>query len=169
MNIKRRVMMTVVTTSVLFGSVGVVNATEAEPQVEITVENEEGSKTYTYELSELLCGYIDEDGNLVEIPVVYSYDVAATTIAQGKTFEWYPSSDKNGFKLKKNDVVTVSLNLDTAVRIKIGLTNGNSRETTDKSPSVDLVQNSDGYSKMYVTNLSSSSVKVKGGTISYNE
>ncbi len=164
----KKLFITALMASVLFTSTKMAYATE-ETKVEFNVKNGSSTTTYVYKLSDLSCGYIDEEGNLVEVPITYAYNVMEATIAPGITFEWYPTNDKNGFKLKKNDVVTISLNLNTGVRIRIGLTNGNSKETTDKNPSVSLVQSKDGYSKMYVENLSSSTVKVKSGTISYNE
>lgn len=131
-----------------------------------------------YSLKDLSYETVDPEGNVIQSgPIIdddgnistYAFDVAKATIGSGNTTYWYPTDSPSGFYLQKDDVVDISLKLSKAVRIKIALTNGNSKETTDKNPSVSLVQSKTGYSKMGVTNLSSASITVNGGSISYNE
>ncbi|MFR2838799.1 MAG: hypothetical protein ACLTBU_06875 [Zhenhengia sp.] len=135
-------------------------------------------KETVYDLQDLSYEIVDPQGNIVKSgPIIdnngnistYAFDVAKATITAGNTTNWYPTNSPSGFYLQKDDVVEISLKLSKAVRIKIALTNGNSKETTDKNPSVSLIQSKTGYSKMSVTNLSSASITVNGGSISYNE
>lgn len=150
------------------------NIVEKEP---ILIISQNEAQTI-YSLKDLSYETIDPEGNIIKSgPVIddngnispYAFDVSKATIGPGNTVNWYPTDSSSGFYLQKNDVVEISLRLSKAVRIKIALTNGTSKETTDKRPSVSLIQNTTGYSKMAVTNLSSSSITVNSGTISYNE
>lgn len=144
----------------------------------ITAISQQSESEKVYDLEDLSYEVVDPMGNIIASGSVvdgngdistYAYNVAKSTVEPGSTIYWYPTDSTSGFYLQKNDVVEISLKLSKAVRIEIGLTKGTSKETTDKNPSVSLVQSSAGYSKMSVSNLSSSSITVNSGTISYNE
>ena len=131
-----------------------------------------------YSLKDLSYETVDPEGNMIQSgPIIdndgnisaNAFGAAKTTIGSSHTTYWYPTNSLSGFYLEKDDVIKMSLKLSEAVRIKVALTNGNSKETTDKNPSVSLVQSKTGYSKVGVTNLSSSSITINGGSISHNE
>ncbi|MBQ1916487.1 MAG: hypothetical protein II177_03300 [Lachnospiraceae bacterium] len=143
----------------------------AEPEAEITTETSDGEiHTEKYPLSSLGYEVYDAAGNLVDASYLYhldSYSITDSTIPVGGTKYFFPSNNSNGFKLSKDIVVTVSLRLNKAVRVKTFLTKGSSLETTGQSPTVNLVPYETGRMKVGITNKSNEKVTVKSGTISW--
>lgn len=141
-----------------------------EPVIEFETMNEDGSKeVYSYPLSE--CGWIevDSDGNIVATSddVIKSrYTINGSTIVAGGTKYYYPSNDPEGFSVSQNIVVTVSLRLSDAVRIKTFLVRGSSLETTDRNPTVYLTPYLSAKMRLGIENKSSSLITVNG-TVSW--
>ncbi len=150
-------------------STGVVSLAAEAPQ-----PNDDGVYYYdgafNYEI-------VDEDGNieetgvfgLVEDEFLDAYNISAATVGVGKTVNWWPTSNTSGFKPGNNTAVSISLKTSAATSLTIGLTSGTKKDVTNKNPSVNLVCQTSGYTKMYVKNTSSKSIKVTGGTLSWNE
>ena len=128
-------------------------------------------KDIIYDLKDLSYETVGPEGNIIKSGSIINdgnisidaFDVAKAIVDVGHTTYWYPTDSPSGFYLQENDVVEISLRLNKAVRIKIALTNGNSKETTDKNPTVSLVQHKTGYSKVSITNLSSTAIAVNEG------
>ena len=141
-----------------------------EPRLVFETVDENGvHNTYSYPLSECGSETYDEAGNLISSEdhiSVCDYTIKNSTLNPGYTKSYFPSNNKNGFNLTKNNVVTVSLKLSDAVRIKTYLGNGSGLETTDKKPKVQLVPYATGRMKLYIKNISGKSITVNG-TISW--
>lgn len=143
--------------------------------MEVTYVQENGSEeTIEYSIEDLSYDIVDEEGNIVESGDMgvqpFAYNVSASTVGVNKTIYWYPTNNKSGFKSGKNVAVKISLKTSAATSLTIGLTgNGTKKDVTNKNPSVSLVSGTSGYWKMFVKNTSSKSIKVTGGSISWNE
>jgi len=137
-------------------------------------DNNGVSKTVAYSIGDLSYAIVDENGVEIETGTfsdffARGYDVSKATVGVNKTIYWYPSNNSSGFKSGKDVAVSISLKTSEATSLTIGLTDGTSKDVTDKNPSVNLVSGTSGYWKMYVTNTSSKSIEVTGGTVSWNE
>lgn len=78
----------------------------------------------------------------------------------GNTLVLYRSANAEGFDLSAEDMVEVNLMINQKASLKIGLTNGNSHETTDTEPNTFLVQENDGESLIYICNQTSGHVEI---------
>lgn len=169
----KKVMALVMAASMLIGNNTFVMADSVkstEPRLVFETVDENGvHNTYSYPLSECGSETYDEAGNLISSEdhiSVCDYTIKNSTLNPGYTKSYFPSNNKNGFNLTKNNVVTVSLKLSDAVRIKTYLGNGSGLETTDKKPKVQLVPYATGRMKLYIKNISGKSITVNG-TISW--
>lgn len=145
--------------------------------VSITVSeklNDGQIQMHTYCLEDLACTVVDMDGNVVYSgsvidPKTKGFTLKAEQVNVGDTVYWFPIDNENGFKSGDGIAVDVSVKTDTAVRKRIGLTDGDSSTTTSKVFSDIMYTGTDGYWKLYVKNESSSAFKVTGGRLSWGE
>lgn len=79
----------------------------------------------------------------------------------GECLVLYTALDGTQIPLRKDDIVAIRFNLQTAKGLLVGLSNGTSHETTDKHPYVQCVQKEGDESVIYVTNQSSDKVILK--------
>lgn len=140
-----------------------------------TVEKETGSiknavGEQEYQMSSLEYETYDANGNLIDASYechTDSYAISASTIPAGGTRYYFPSDNANGFLMGKDCPVTVALTLNKAAKIRISLTKGTSKTTTDKNPKVTLIPSETGRMKVAIKNESSESITIKSGTISW--
>lgn len=165
----RKVMALVMAAAMLVGNSTFVSADSLktdEPMLVFETVDENGvHNTYSYPLSECGSETYDADGNLISSEdhiSVIDYTIKNSKLAPGCTKSYFPSNNKNGFSLTKNNVVTVSLKLSEAARIKTYLGNGSGLETTDKKPKVQLVPYATQRMKLYIKNISGKSITVNG-------
>lgn len=140
-----------------------VSTTTAEGQI----------RTITYHLDDLFCCVVDADGTVIyEGPAFPEnpnarYAIKAATVGSSKTVYWYPSDEPRGFQCGDGIAVNVSIKTISTVSKTIGLTDGDSSNSTTKNPSAILYTGTDGYWKFYVENNSSESFNVMGGSLSW--
>ena len=150
------------------------NSSEEGPLLIVEQSDNGANTTVEYSINDLSYSIVDENGIEIESGSLSDfwargYDVSKATVGVNKTVYWYPSNNSSGFKSGNNVAISISLKTSAATSLTIGITDGTSKEVTDKNPSVSLVSGTAGYWKMYVTNTSSKSIDVTGGTVSWNE
>ena len=78
----------------------------------------------------------------------------------GNTLVLYPTQDADPFSLSEGDLVEINFKIDRKASLKIGLTNGAERETTDTEPNTFVIQTGDGGSLLYISNQTSEQVEI---------
>lgn len=146
----------------------------SEPIITVSEQMGDGQIVkHHYMLEDLSCTIVDYNGEVIyDGPVNpdpdWRFNLKPATISRGSTVKWYPTDDPNGFKCGKNIAVTVSIETDTKGSKEFGLTNGGGTSSgTEKILSDILYTGTDGYWMLYVTNNTSSSIKVTGGSLSW--
>lgn len=117
-------------------------------------------KMLTYGAEDLYCSIYDSDGNLI-----YS-GTAESSLHPEETIYWYPCNDENGFQSEEGIAVNVTVGTDSDALKTVGLTDGDSSDSTNKNPSAILHTGSLGYWKLFMINHSSDTFKITGVSLS---
>ena len=130
-------------------------------------------QTVTYHLEDLHCCIVDADGSVIYEGPAFSenssarYSLKAATVGSSKTVYWYPADEPRGFLCGDGIAVSVSVKTNSSVSKTIGLTDGDSSNSTTKNPSAIRYTGTSDYWKFYVENNSSESFNVTGGSLSW--
>lgn len=142
----------------------------------ISETNSDGeTNVVTYQLEDLSITVCDADGTVLYDgpakgnPMSREYSLAERTIEIGEMIYWRPTDEQRGFRTDPGVAVTVSVKTNAKVSKKIGLTDGDDVTVNSKDVEATLYTGEVEYWKFYVENKSSSSFKVKGGSLSWGE
>lgn len=113
----------------------------------------------------------DEAAKEISINISSRMGIPSTTIASGKTVNFI-DNDGQAFYVPSGAKVNFSVNLKSSGSIELGYvrSSGSKVKTysgTGKSHTTSFTISSTGYYKFYITNKSSGSVTVTGGTLTF--
>ncbi len=78
----------------------------------------------------------------------------------GNTLVLSPTQDADPFNLSAGDIIEINFRINHKASLKIGLTNGSERETTDTNPNTCIIQKIDGGSLIYIKNQTSEQLEI---------
>lgn len=144
----------------------------AEPAITFETVDEDGNKDiYSCPLSECDWVEVDSEGNVVATSddvLTRGYTIKGSQIGSGNTKYYWPSGDPDGFNVKSDVPVKVTLSLSKSVLVRVFLEKGTSEQRQGSDFTVMLRPYVNEKMKLGIENKSSSAITVNG-TINWGE
>lgn len=109
--------------------------------------------------------------NSEEMDIMPNVDLTKDTLKPNQSIKWYPSGNEDGWLIFKDITVTFTVNLASSAKVEMGyILDGVMypvKTVTSKNPSCSFTTPVDGRYCIYITNLTSNTITINGGT-AYN-
>ena len=166
---KKKLLILIMAGVMAIGSSTVVSAQDMEyvdPTITFETVDEDGNKDiYSCPLSECDWVEVDSEGNIVATSddvLTRGYTINGSQIGPGNTKYYYPSGDPDGFNVKSDVPVKVTLSLSKSVLVRVFLVRGSSAEVQSSNFTVMLRPHFSEKMRLGIENKSSSSITVNG-------
>lgn len=121
----------------------------------------------TYDLN--LAGHVIFNSD--EMDIMPNADLVGDTLKPNQSIKWYPAGNPSGWYINDGSEVTFTVNLASSAKVEMGYIFDNTMykvtTVTSKNPSCTFTTPERGRYCIYITNLTSDTITINGGT-AYN-